>query len=234
MIRNYDDFIGQLLDAGFSAASGGNEEGVVGLIGFSWDRQPIGSPVRWHTGDADTDPWEWRMRVLEERDDISYAKVFFRKGGFITEEWYAYFLAARRGSYTFEGAYMDGKASHFAKRIYTAVAENGRVPLHDIKRIAGFSQKDKSRFDSALTELQMQMYLTICGRRRKISKNGDSNSWASTVLCTTECFWGEGVFEAAAGISPKEAILRIKEQVFRLNPSAEENRVDRFILGLKK
>lgn len=55
---------------------GGNAKGVFALIPFDWREEPPGCPVRWHTGDADTDPWEWRMRVLEERDDVAYAKVF--------------------------------------------------------------------------------------------------------------------------------------------------------------
>ena len=231
MIRNYDDFVNELNKAGFSVASGGNDEGVFGLLEFSWDEEPPHSPVRWHTGDPDTDPWEWRMRVLEERNDIAYAKVFFRKGGFITKEWYPYFLAARRRGESFEDEYEDGKLSYFARRIYEAIAENGRVPLHDIKRIAGFGREDKSKFDSALTMLQMMMYLTICGRQQKVSLKGENNSWASTVLCTTESFWGEEMFKMAADIDPEEAVARITEQVFKLNPSADKKRIGKFIMG---
>jgi len=101
------------------------------------------------------------MRVLEDRDDIAYAKLFFRKGGFITKEWYPCFLAARRGGNSFEDESFSGSISHFAKRIYFAIAENGRIPLHDIKRIIGSRREDKSEFDSALTGLQMKQYLTI-------------------------------------------------------------------------
>ena len=31
--------------------------------------------------DPETDPWEWRIRVLDERDDIAYAKLFYKKSG---------------------------------------------------------------------------------------------------------------------------------------------------------
>ncbi len=43
-------------------------------------------PVKWHCGDQEVDPWEWRMRVLEERTDIAYSKVFRGTSGFITVE----------------------------------------------------------------------------------------------------------------------------------------------------
>ena len=58
------------------------------------------------------------MRVLEERDDIVYAKLFFRTSGFITKEWYPYFYAVRRQGETFEEAYENGTISQMAKRIY--------------------------------------------------------------------------------------------------------------------
>jgi hypothetical protein len=140
-------------------------------------------------------------------------------------------LAARRGGNTFEDEYSDGKISHFAKRIYDVVAEYDSLPVHEIKQLAGFAQEDKSKFDFALTELQMRMHLTMCGRRQKISKKGENNSWASTVFCTAENFWGVDVFKEAIKISAAEAADRITSQVFRLNPSANKKKVERFIRG---
>ena len=61
------------------------------------------------------------MRVLEERDDIAYAKLFFKKSGFITREWYPYFLSARRSGFSFEDAYYGGTISNAAKRVYDAI-----------------------------------------------------------------------------------------------------------------
>ena len=87
MIRNYSDFCEELLKCGFSMG-GGNARGIYALISFDWKNVPPDSPIVWHTGDPETDPWEWRMRVLQERDDIAYGKVFFGASGYITKEWY--------------------------------------------------------------------------------------------------------------------------------------------------
>ena len=95
MVQCYDEFCEELLRAGFSLG-GGSDKGIYAVVPFDWTEQPCNTPVRWHTGEPDTDPWEWRMRVLEERSDIAYSKVFFRTSGFITEEWYPYFLAVRQ------------------------------------------------------------------------------------------------------------------------------------------
>ena len=230
-IKEYQGFVEALLKSGFSMG-GGNDEGVFSLIPWSWDETPpYETPVRWHTGEKETDPWEWRMRVLDERRDIAYGKVFFKKSGYITRAFAPYFLAARRGKEEFAGAYAEGTLSHAAKRIYNAVLEYGTLPLHAIKQIASFGAEEKSRFDSALTELQMRMFLTMCGRQQKLSQKGEEYGWYSTVFCTTEQFWGEEVFAEAASIKKDDAIKAISDQVYVLNPQAEEKKIRKFILG---
>lgn len=104
-----------------------------------------GSPVRWHTGDPETDPWEWRMRVLEERDDIAYAKLFFRTSGYIAYSLYPLFYAVRRRGEPMEEAYSRGTVGSAAKRIYDILSASGGVPLHDLKLLGGFTKTGKER-----------------------------------------------------------------------------------------
>lgn len=64
MINNFSDFCTALHKCGFSMG-GGNSKGIFAVIPFGWEeQQSIDSPIKWHTGDPETDPWEWRMRVL--------------------------------------------------------------------------------------------------------------------------------------------------------------------------
>ncbi len=230
-IKCYDDFITVLSDAGFSLG-GGNSEGIYSVIPWNWKEQPpYETPVRWHTGDPETDPWEWRMRVLDERSDIAYSKVFFKKSGYITREWFPCFYAARRGNTSFDEEYQNGMISHPAKRIYQVILEHGTLPLHAIKQLAGFGKEEKSRFDHALVELQMKMYLTMCGRQQKISQKGEEYGWSSTVFCLTETFWGKEALEAAARHDKHEAVQKITERVCLLNPGAEQKKILKFIQG---
>ncbi len=171
------------------------------------------------------------MRVLDERDDIAYAKVFFKKAGYITKEWYPYFLAARRGGKTFVEEYYDGTISNYAKRIYDAVDANLRLPLHEIKRLAGFGREDASKFDAALNELQMKLYLTMCGGEQKFSRSGEQYGWFSTVFCKTETFWEQDVSERAARLTAEEAVDAISERIFSLNPAANPKQILKFIKG---
>ena len=243
MIHNYQSFIDALLGAGFSGAVGGKDDGVICLFRYGWGAEEE-TGVVWHTGDPDTDPWEWRMRVLNERNDIAYAKVFFKKAGYITKDWYPYFLAARRGvgsvgvgssgvsgNTAFQDEYADGTISHFAKRIYETVVANISLPAHEIKRRAGFKREDAPRFDSALNELQMKLYLTICGLEQKLSRAGEEYGWHSTVFCTPETFWPPEVFERAAALTSGEAVDALAERIFNLHPEADPGKVYKFIKG---
>jgi hypothetical protein len=72
-LSNYNDFVKILLASGFSVG-GGNNEGIYAIVDYGWLNVPPGSPIVWHTGDPETDPWEWRVRVLNERDDIAYGR----------------------------------------------------------------------------------------------------------------------------------------------------------------
>ena len=229
MISNFEDFCQELQRCGFSMG-GGNSKGIFALIDFDWQTQDaLDTPVRWHCGDPEIDPWEWRMRVLEERDDIAYAKVFFKTSGFITEYWYPYFYAVRRDGESLLDAYEDGKVSRTAKRIYEIISKEA-VALHEIKSLGGFGKEDKSAFDRAMIELQMGMYITMIGRKQKRSQYGIEYGWNSTVFATVEDFWSEcrcTIPELDAGKSYE----KIRQQILRLNPAAEEKTIHKFILG---
>ena len=230
-IQCYQDFIDALLYCGFSMG-GSNSEGIFAIIPWDWRSDPpYDTPVRWHMEDPETDPWEWRMRVLDERNDIAYGKVFFKKSGYITKHWYPYFLAVRRKGISFEEAYAAGKISLAAKRIYTVIRSHRAVPLHLIKQLSGFGKEEKAAFERALTELQMTLYITMCGKQQKLSRKGEEYGWSSTVFCTTEQFWGEETFHIAADITEQEAFEAITGQVCRLNPQADPKKVLKFIRG---
>ena len=230
-LNNYNDFTGILLDSGFSIG-GGNDEGIFAIVDYSWANEPPGSPIVWHTGDPETDPWEWRLRVLNERNDIAYAKLFFKKSGYITRELYPHFLALRRGGRDFRDEYDDGLISNPAKRIYDAVSEHGDLPLNEIKGFGGFGKNEKSQFDSALTDLQMRLYVTICGSHRKLNSKGEEYGWNTTMLCTTERFWEHtDVFARSANMDEADAYATIRERVLSLNPSAEEKKIRKFAFG---
>ena len=226
MVNSFAEFCDELMKSGFSMG-GGNAKGIYAIIPFDWKETIPGCPIVWHTGDAETDPWEWRMRVLEERKDIAYGKVFLGASGYITKEWYPYFLAVRRQGMVFDEWYDEGKASQLEKDIYEAISEHGKVALHDLKALCGITKETASKFDRALTNLQKNLFVTMCGRTQKLNKFGEAYGWNSTVFCTVEEFWGE---DLSADISKEEAYQKIHDRILELNPEAEEKAIKKFIL----
>ncbi|MDR0839684.1 MAG: hypothetical protein LBN99_08625 [Oscillospiraceae bacterium] len=230
-INSFSDFRDALRYAGFSTG-GGNADGVFAIIPFLWtELPPYRTRIRWHTGNPDTDPWEWRIRVLDECDDIAYAKMFFGKSGYITREWYPYFLAARRDWRNLADSYSDGRVSRDAKRIFEVISERGALPVREIKRLGGFSREDKSRFDRAVIELQNGLFITMCGHSRQVSGSGEEYGWSEMLYCTTETFWGGELFERAGELTQTEAARAIEERVLSLNPDVDAKKLKRFIFG---
>ena len=222
IINNFNDFYDALKYCGFSMG-GANDEGIFSVSSMFSDR------IQWHTGDFETDPWEFRMRVLDEVEDIAYSKVFFRKSGYISKEWYPYFYAIRRKNRTFEEDYSDGTISLFMKNIYDVIKKNDCIAFHAIKQDCGISKENSSKFEKVIIDLQMRMYITMCGRQQKISQKGDGFGWSSTVFCTVERFFGDDLLEKVVKISENEAIEKITEQIYRINPNADFKKIIKFI-----
>lgn len=229
MVQNYAEFCDELLKSGFSMG-GGNDKGIYAVVPFDWKQAPEETPVRWHTGDPDTDPWEWRIRVLTERDDIAYAKVFFKASGYITKKWYAYFLSARRNGRDYGAMNADGEISEFSNRVYDVISRYDGIPTHELRKLGGFSSQDTPKLEKAIVDLQMKMLITMCGSMRKKNKKGEEYGWNSIVLCTVESFWKDEAAKAKK-LKPQESFDKIREQILKLNPSAEEKKIKKFILG---
>jgi len=229
MIHNYDDFMQALQAAGFSLG-GANAGGIFTLLPWAWNEPPpYDTPVRWYTGDPALDPNEWIGRAMAAR--VAYGKLFFKKSGFITEAWLPYFLAVRRGGTSFDRRYERGEISHAAKRIYEVLRTHDKLVVEDVKQLANFTREEKSAFDRGLTELQMRLFISPCGRRYKVSKTGEEYGMASTIFCLTEHFCGEAAMAQAASIDPTEAAQKISAQVKVLNPQATDKNIGKFIFG---
>lgn len=209
---------------------GGNAKGIYSVIPYDWTEQEYsGCPIRWHTGDPETDPWEWRLRVLEERDDVAYGKVFFQTSGYISKEWYPHFYAIRRNGETFDDAYENGTISQTAKRIYEIVS-GSEVALHEIKQLGGFRREDNAKFEHAMVELQMNLFITMSGRMQKVNRYGIAYGWNSTVFTTAEDFWEKRGL-SLPNLDPTESYEKIRLQILWLNPDAEEKKIKKFIRG---
>ena len=217
IINTFSDFCSILRKIGF-AVSASNDEGIFNLNRYYSDK------IRHHTWDPETDPWEWRIRSVTERDDIAYGKVFNSKGGWITKEWYPYFLAVRRNGYDLDDMYSDGLISVMERDVYNVIRESGEIAMYEIKRILNIGRELNSKYESALVKLQMKMFITVCGETHKTNKFGEPYGWGINVFTPVENFFGDIAF-----IDIDIATDKITERVREINPNASDKDINRFI-----
>lgn len=190
-------------------------------------------PHVWWTGDPRSDPWEWRQ-ILSRDSRLAYGKFFDRKAGFISRDWFPVFANARRDGYDFDTLCDDGLASHRSQKLMAAfdLAEDGtgRALLSPVLREeAGFGKGREKNFEGTLTELQMQSYLLVGDFRQRLNRRGEGYGWHLALLETPESKWGYDFVTSAYREAPAESWARIRAQVLRCFPRAEEAAVDRLL-----
>ena len=207
--------------------------------GFPWSDggrlsvSTLASPdVKWHSGISDLDPWEWRIRVLTDCEDIAYGKLFSGKSGYITREWYPRFIAARRRAESLDEAWEAGKISRPAKRIYDVLRDVPALSVFGLRVSAGLSKEKRSVFERAIVELEMSLYITYCGEAQKISRTGEPYGWPGAVLCTSESFF-PGAEDEAAELDPARAVQDIAERVREVLPDVRDRDIRTLIRAAK-
>jgi hypothetical protein len=220
-LTEYEDFLAIVEDIGFMPFSN-NCINFISLDG-AWG---LTTTEQWHT-DLPSDPWPWRVQI-EVEHRAAYGKLFDKKPGFISLEWYPYFLSARRRGESFKEIYAQGLISNSAKQIYELFNTHKILATHEIKGLCGFNKETNSKYESAMNELQMGMFLTTNGMLRKIGANGDPYGWPATAYSTVETWAGEELIERAWSINPKDAMDEILLRIDEITPGADPKKVKRF------
>ena len=186
----------------------------------------------WWSDDPARDPWIWRM-VIAEDGEIAYGKFFDRKAGFVSKEWLPAFANFRRDGYDWEGMYEDGKLNGRAKRILDTLELDGDAA--GLEMMSGELRKKaavEKGFDNVLIDLQMQTFLLISRFRQKRNKRGEAYGWHLPCFMTPETKWGYDAVNSC-GEKPEESRERLREQIRKICPGAEEAEI-RKVLGIRK
>ncbi len=186
----------------------------------------------WWTDDPASDPWAWRQ-VLASNTRVAYGKFFDKKAGFVSREWFPVFANYRRDGYDYEGMYEDGRMNSRCKRILDALELNeDAVGLEmlscDLRKKAALEKG----FEGALTDLQMHAFLLMNDFRQRRNRQGMAYGWHTATLMTPETKWGYDAVNSC-GESPADSWERIRVQIRKYYPHAEEDRIRR-VIGIRK
>jgi hypothetical protein len=196
------------------------------ISGFSVEELTLAS--NWWSDKPKEDPWQWR-EVIAEQGQIAYGKLFCNRAGFISREWYPIFAAYRRNGYDFDSRYEDGMASYRSKKIMDVMMQGEVLPSNKIKEIAGFGKGGEKGFESVMTQLQMQTYITVHSFQRRRNKQNIEYGWPVVNFCLSEILFGEDYVRSCYHFSEQEAKNKIMEQVKRHFPEAKDAEIEKLI-----
>lgn len=164
-------------------------------------------------------PWEWRME-LARRGVVAYGKLFSKKAGLVSREWYPDLANYRRDGYDFDARYEEGLASYREKCVMDILLREGPTLSKDLKRLAGFGGDGLKGFDTVITNLQMQTYITVHSFEYARDKYGKPYGWGIAKYAVTEHVLGAEVTRAAYNRGPEESRSRIARHLSALCPDA--------------
>ena len=186
------------------------------------------TPSRYWFVEGVDGPWEWRME-LARRGVVAYGKLFSRKAGLVSREWYPDLANYRRDGYDFDARYEEGLASHREKRIMDVLLREGPTLSKDLKRLAGFGGDGLKGFDTEITSLQMQTYITVHSFEYARDKHGKPYGWGIVRYAVTEDVLGTDVTKGAYQRDPEESRARITQHLGMLFPDAFDDDLAKFI-----
>lgn len=173
-------------------------------------------PRYWFAGDVDG-PWEWRMEVAR-RGKVAYGKLFAGKAGFCSRKYYPDLANYRRDGYDFDARYEDGLANHRDKQIIDALTREGSLLTRELRRASGV---DKG-FETCLTRLQMQTYITVTDFEYLHDRHGKPYGWGVARYALTESVFGEEMTRSAYGRKPEESKVKLISRLRELCPGADD------------
>ena len=183
------------------------------LPGFSLEERSVGDG--WWSGDEGRDPWQWRT-VLASGREVVYGKFFGKRAGFISKEFFPYFVNYRRDGYDFDTLFEDGKASSRQKKIMDLFLTNEELFSFEVKKQAGFFKGGEKNFEGTLQELQTKTYLCMSDFRQKTGKNGQPYGWQVVIFSTPENLFGysyvTSAYKEEPSVSKERIISKLREQ----------------------
>lgn len=196
-----------------------------GIPGFSVEE--CCPPELWFAQDIDG-PWEWKGPIARSGRCI-YGKLFSQKAGFVSREWLPDFANYRRDGYDFDARYEDGLASRKDKGVFDAVLEHGALLSRDLKRLCNYRKGGNKGFDTVITRLQMQTYLTIADFVYLTDKTGQVYGWGVAKYAAPEELFGRDFVTGAYRREPEESRERMLRFLRTVLPDVQEQQRKKLI-----
>ena len=215
MIKNQTDLLKAIEKYGFLPLFKND------IPGFSVEENT--DPNIWFNDDVDG-PWEWKGPLAASKKCV-YGKFFNKKTGFISMDWFGYFLNYRRDGYDFDARFNDHLASYNDQYIYDIVAKNKYLSSTSLKHLSDHQKG----LETIITRLQMQTYVIIANFEYKYDKNGNRYGWGIAEYSTPEYLFGEDFIYDAYKVSVSKSYQKIRQHLQTVLPHATDKQIKKII-----
>lgn len=197
------------------------------IVGFSVEENI--SPECWYNGnDGIWHAWEWKGPVIRETG-CAYGKFFEKKACYISKKWFPDFANYRRDGYDFDARYDDGLASYRDKVLYELIDNSAPVISKRLKAIGNYKKGGNKGFETMITRLQSQCYVTISDFVYMKDKYGKPYGWGVAEYTTPEKFMGSKFTDNVYTSRPEESYNRLLEHFVKLFPNESIDKIKKFL-----
>ena len=173
-------------------------------------------------------PWEWKGPIIRMGNCV-YGKFFRGRAGYVSLEWFPDFANYRRDGYDFDARFDDELASFKDKTIYDTIAENGSLLSKELKKLCNYCKGGNKGFETVITRLQMQTYVTIADFEYMKDKAGKPYGWGVARYSTPEALFGEHFFDEIYECQPEDSKKKTYNYLSKLLPHAAEKQILRLM-----
>ena len=173
-------------------------------------------------------PWEWKGTIARGRK-IAYAKLFAGKAGYVSPDWYPDLVNYRRGGLDFADRYAEGLASYKDKELMDVLRKKGACQSIDLRKYCNYGKDGNKGFETVITRLQMQTYITVQDFAYKLDKFGKPYGWGIAVYTAAEDWLGEDAVTSAYGCDPEDSKASMERHLKALLPEATETQIENMI-----
>lgn len=196
--------------------------------------------------DEEEGPWEWKGPVIRNFN-CAYGKLFQKKAGFVSMEWFPELVNYRRAMYNLKAEPLQSMGNV----IYKTVTEHESLLSKEIKALCGYKKQPVKRsvnpfdswetsetqallkktkpkgdgFETVMTRLQMGTWLVVADFEYRYDKKGEPYGWGIARYTTPEVLFGKEKVQAAGNRSPEESKQRLIDYLTQLLPQATPEQI---------
>lgn len=171
-------------------------------------------------GGWDWPMWKWKGPIVTEMPCV-YGKLFDKKAGFVSTEWWPDLMNYRRARYPLPD---EGTTE---RMILDTLRANGSLITRDLRAACGFDgPKMRSKFDAFVTRLEMGCYIVTEDFVYPRDRHNREYGWGWSLLTTPEYLYKD---MPKCSRTSEESYKRILAHLTHVLPNAAEKDIEKMI-----